>query len=182
VSSELLGWMSTVSESVTFRFEVDGESSVATIVTRSGGVFEVHLNKTQFTVVCEQCSTGLASLVINGNREVLNFHVISPSSMEVSSPSKCFTLTNLDLVPPDSHGVQQGGSVTAPMHGQVISLLVKSGQLVEVDERLAVFEAMKMQHEILAPTSGVVRELSAEVGQQMAVGEFMMMIEVASSD
>ena len=41
------------------------------------------------------------------------------------------------------------------MHGQLVSLLVEADQAVEKDQRLAVFEAMKMQHEILAPVSGV---------------------------
>ena len=38
------------------------------------------------------------------------------------------------------------------------------------------FEAMKMQHEILASVSGVIRELNGQVGKQMA-GDIVMVIE-----
>ncbi len=68
------------------------------------------------------------------------------------------------------------------MYGQVISLLVEIDQKVECDQRLAVFEAMKMQHEILAPVSGVIRELNGQVGKQMAAGDIVMVIEEEDSD
>ena len=106
---------------------------------------------------------------------------MSPSVLEVSCQCSSFTLTNLDLIPPESQDTPQGGRVTAPMHGQVISLMVEAGQEVECDQRLAVFEAMKMQLEVLAPSAGVIRELNSQVGQQMAVGDVMMVIEEVDS-
>ena len=63
------------------------------------------------------------------------------------------------------------------MHGQLISLLVEVGQEVECKQRLAVFEAMKIQHEILAPVAGLVLELNSEVGQQVAAGDVLILIE-----
>ena len=53
---------------------------------------------------------------------------------------------------------------------------------MEKDQRLAVFEAMKMQHEILAPVSGVVQQLNGQVGQQMAAGDVIMVIEEADGE
>ena len=71
------------------------------------------------------------------------------------------------------------------MHGQMLSLLVEDGEQVEVDQRLAVFEAMKMQHEILAPVAGIVTDIRAQVGQQMAAGDVILTLDdgedVASS-
>ena len=67
--------------------------------------------------------------------------------------------------------------MTAPMHGQMLSLLVEDGEQVEVDQRLAVFEAMKMQHEILAPVAGIVTDIRAQVGQQMAAGDVILTLD-----
>ncbi len=92
------------------------------------------------------------------------------------------TLANTDLIPPEAAEDAQGGKVQAPMHGQLVSLLVEPDQSVEKDQRLAVFEAMKMQHEILAPVAGVVQQLNGQVGQQMAAGDIIMVIEEAASD
>jgi biotin carboxyl carrier protein len=63
------------------------------------------------------------------------------------------------------------------MHGQMLSLWVEDGEQVEVDQRLAVFEAMKMQHEILAPVAGIVTDIRAQVGQQMAAGDVILTLD-----
>jgi biotin carboxyl carrier protein len=41
---------------------------------------------------------------------------------------------------------------------------------------------MKMQHEILAPVSGFVQQLNGQVGQQMAAGDVIMVIEEAEGE
>jgi biotin carboxyl carrier protein len=63
------------------------------------------------------------------------------------------------------------------MHGQMLSLLVEDGEQVVVDQRLEVFEAMKMQHEILAPVAGTVTNIRAQVGQQMAAGDVILTLD-----
>jgi biotin carboxyl carrier protein len=63
------------------------------------------------------------------------------------------------------------------MHGQMLSLLVEDGEQVLVDQRLAVFEAMKMQHEIVAPVAGTVTDIRAQVGQQMAAGDVILTLD-----
>ena len=68
------------------------------------------------------------------------------------------------------------------MHGQLVTLLVEADQSVEKDQRLAVFEAMKMQHEILAPVSGVVQQLNGQVGQQLAAGDVLVVREAAEGE
>ena len=71
------------------------------------------------------------------------------------------------------------GSVKAPMHGRLLSLLVEPGDQVEVGSRLAVLEAMKMQHEILAEIDGTVLEVLANAGTQVAAEETLIKIEAA---
>ena len=70
----------------------------------------------------------------------------------------------------------------APKHGQLVSLLVEADQAVEKDQRLAVFEAMKMQHEILSPVSWVVQQVNGQAGQQMTAGDVIMLIEEAKGE
>src|SRR6185312_14240157 len=60
-----------------------------------------------------------------------------------------------------------GGAVVSPMHGKLIQLLVKAGDTVKKGERVAVVEAMKMEHALLAPQDGTVSEIAAEPGAQV---------------
>ena len=67
-------------------------------------------------------------------------------------------------------GAAEGGRLTAPMPGKVISFLAQPGDRVQRGQALAVMEAMKMEHTISAPHNGVVQELLYAVGDQVAEG------------
>ncbi|MCB1747170.1 MAG: carbamoyl-phosphate synthase large subunit, partial [Gammaproteobacteria bacterium] len=51
--------------------------------------------------------------------------------------------------------------VAAPMRGSVVSVAVAAGQAVRRGEVVALLEAMKMHHEVVAPVSGTVGEVLA---------------------
>jgi 3-methylcrotonyl-CoA carboxylase alpha subunit len=72
-----------------------------------------------------------------------------------------------------------GGSVKAPMHGKVVQVFVEAGQQVAKGDRVAVIEAMKMEHTLLAPSDGVVTSVSVTAGEQVAEGAPVAAIEAA---
>ena len=59
------------------------------------------------------------------------------------------------------------GVILAPMHGKITKIDVGVGQRVRKGDRLAVLEAMKMEHVLHAPFDGVVSELKTEEGAQI---------------
>ena len=68
------------------------------------------------------------------------------------------------------------------MHGKVLAIFVEQGASVRKGERVAVVEAMKMEHALLAPADGVVSEIAAEVGAQVAENAKIMMIEATEQE
>jgi 3-methylcrotonyl-CoA carboxylase alpha subunit len=64
----------------------------------------------------------------------------------------------------------QGGRLTAPMPGKVVSFAVKPGDGVKKGQTLAVMDAMKMEHTIAAPADGTVTELLFAPGDQVGEG------------
>ena len=69
-----------------------------------------------------------------------------------------------------------GGLIRAPMHGKVLALLVEQGASVARGQRLAIIEAMKMEHTLTASIDGTVAEIAASVGAQIAEGAKVMVI------
>jgi 3-methylcrotonyl-CoA carboxylase alpha subunit len=69
-----------------------------------------------------------------------------------------------------------GGVVKAPMHGKVVAIFVDAGQEVEKGQRLAIVEAMKMEHALVAPRAGTVVEVAVAAGQQVAEGARLVVI------
>jgi propionyl-CoA carboxylase alpha chain len=67
------------------------------------------------------------------------------------------------------------GSLLAPMPGTVITVSAESGATVEAGQVLLVLEAMKMQHAINAPTTGVL-DVEVTVGQQVSAGDVLAVV------
>src|SRR5690606_36075311 len=74
-----------------------------------------------------------------------------------------------------------GGNVPAPMHGVILDLFVSAGQKVEKGTRLAVLEAMKMQHDIVAAQAGEISEILCEKGKQVASGALLFKVAATES-
>lgn len=67
--------------------------------------------------------------------------------------------------------------VTAAMPGKVVRILVREGEPVKHAQGLLVLEAMKMQNEIRAPKSGVVKQIGVTEGKAVNTGEFLISLE-----
>ncbi|MQA12365.1 MAG: ATP-grasp domain-containing protein [Pseudonocardiaceae bacterium] len=74
------------------------------------------------------------------------------------------------------------GSLLAPMPGTVVRVAVSTGDSVAEGQTLLWLEAMKMEHAIAAPATGVVGELPVEVGQQVDLGAVLAVLESAGTD
>jgi 3-methylcrotonyl-CoA carboxylase alpha subunit len=73
------------------------------------------------------------------------------------------------------------GVIRAPMHGKMLELFVGLGDPVAGGQRLAVIEAMKMEHTLRAPFAGVVAQIGAGAGAQLVEGAQIMVIEPAGA-
>jgi propionyl-CoA carboxylase alpha chain len=67
------------------------------------------------------------------------------------------------------------------MPGTVLRVLVEQGADVDAGRPLLVLEAMKMEHEIVAPAPGVVSELRVQAGSQVETGEILAVIDDSES-
>ncbi len=80
---------------------------------------------------------------------------------------------------PDTEALAGDAPVRAPMHGRVVSVDVVDGEAVVKGRKLAVVEAMKMEHALIAPHGGTVGAISVAAGDQVAEGQVMMVVHGA---
>ena len=69
------------------------------------------------------------------------------------------------------------GRIKAPIPGQITQVMVSEGDEVELGQPLLVLEAMKMENEIRAPTSGRIKELKVTPEQRVTLDEVLVEIE-----
>ncbi len=68
------------------------------------------------------------------------------------------------------------GTVTVPMQGTIIKVLVSEGEIVEADQTICVLEAMKMENPISTDRAGTVRQLRVSVGDSLGAGDVVAVI------
>lgn len=66
------------------------------------------------------------------------------------------------------------GSLTAPMNGTMVSVLVKKDEHVSKDQPLIIMEAMKMEHTIKAPSDGKIDEVYYLAGDMVDGGSELL--------
>ncbi len=69
-------------------------------------------------------------------------------------------------------------AVTAPFAGVVVAIGHRPGGPVRAGVALVVLEAMKMEHEVLAETDGVVRRVEVAVGDDVDEGQVLVVLDV----
>ncbi|WP_406645135.1 acetyl/propionyl/methylcrotonyl-CoA carboxylase subunit alpha [Aliisedimentitalea scapharcae] len=85
-----------------------------------------------------------------------------------------------DVIDPLDRDASAGGDtnvIEAPMPGLVKAVFAEAGQTVQEGDRLAILEAMKMEHSLLAARDGVVAEVLAAAGDQVEAGAALVRLE-----
>jgi 3-methylcrotonyl-CoA carboxylase alpha subunit len=121
-------------------------------VERRGGIWWVDATKVQARVA----RAGNEVTVFWGNG--YRFHVVDPLDRTSSAQG-------------------DGNVIEAPMPGLVKAVFAKAGQEVAEGDRLAVLEAMKMEHALLAARDGVVAEVLVAAGDQVEAGAALIRLE-----
>jgi acetyl/propionyl-CoA carboxylase alpha subunit len=82
-----------------------------------------------------------------------------------------------DTAPHDHRHTGEQSSLTAPMPGTVIRVVVAEGERVGARQPLVVLEAMKMETPVVAPYEAVVRAIHVAEGDRVAGGTVLVELE-----
>ena len=119
-------------------------------------------------------------LRFNGQRQTLQSWQLG-ETVHLFGDLGATVITELDALAHAGETAAEGGRLTAPMPGKVVSFAVKAGDAVKKGQPLAVMEAMKMEHTIAAPADGTVSELLFAPGDQVTEGAELLKLAVASA-
>jgi 3-methylcrotonyl-CoA carboxylase alpha subunit len=103
--------------------------------------------------------------------------IAAPDAIYVLRKGRQTKVTLRDLAIDQGSDAGSGGVVRAPMHGKVLAILVEAGAKVARGQRVAIIEAMKMEHTLTAPIDGTVSEITAAKGAQVPEGAKVLTVE-----
>jgi len=145
-----------------------GESYRLDVYTVGSWRYRVHLDERVVSATLREEGAHTARLVL-GDRSLRIVHDVTETGLRVEVEGH-----------PHRFGGQSAGQVRAGTPAMVVAIHVEPGQRVIAGQPLGVLEAMKTEIGFEAPVSGVVTEVRARRGQQVAAGDVMLVIDPAS--
>jgi 3-methylcrotonyl-CoA carboxylase alpha subunit len=149
-------------------FEFGGEHVKAELVTLHDGALRLALNGRAAPLSFRAAADTIE--LRYGERQARAVVYTLGESDHVFTAAGAAQILSIDLLAHAGDDASEGGRLTAPMPGKVVSFSVKAGDVVKKGQPLAVMEAMKMEHTIAAPADGTVQELLFAPGDQVAEG------------
>ncbi|MEP6971565.1 MAG: biotin/lipoyl-containing protein, partial [Betaproteobacteria bacterium] len=166
------GWRAFGTAVRRFGFEFHDQSVQARLRYLHDGALHLQIGSTEGLLSFAQTQGGI-DVQYAGQRHLAQTYR-QGENVHVFTPHGATRILAIDLLDHagDSHG--DGGRLTAPMPGKVLSFAVKAGDKVRKGQALAVMEAMKMEHTIAAPADGTVAELLYAPGDQVTEGSELL--------
>lgn len=153
---------------------------------------EITIEGTTYRVKVEKFEGTHASVVVDGKK-----YDVDVSGMDLRMPPPSFARTPYasrpglkmpsvprpeaapaaSVSPPSASPAAGGkGTITAPMPGMILDIMVKVGDRVEQGAMVAKIEAMKMENEIPATAGGTVKSIAVKKGDSVATGDVLLEI------
>jgi len=170
--SQTDGWRSLGEWVRRFAFRQGTEPLAASLRYRRDGSLQLSVADTVGELRFAAAGTGIA---LHWGEVSAVVHVYWQGDLaHVHTAQGAAQLTVVDLLAHAGDAQAEGGRLTAPMPGKVVSFAVKAGDRVKRGQALAVLDAMKMEHTIAAPSDGTVAELLYAPGDQVGEGAALL--------
>ena len=177
VSPTLMNWSSGGQLLSRYVYAWDDNEIDLTVTPESDRGYRVETDEASLSIELLKLGENTARLSVDGRRHTVHFAVPTPGHIYLSVEGKTASFRNRIAFARSAEAAAGGGRVAAPMHGILLDICVKPGDRVKVGTRLAVLEAMKMQHDIMAEIDGTVREVHAQSDQQVAAADLLIEID-----
>ncbi|MCS6836708.1 MAG: biotin/lipoyl-binding protein [Anaerolineae bacterium] len=167
-------WRNNPNRAIRQRFRQDGETHEVALSPQGQGVYQASILEQTYTVQVIAQDSPRFILVVDGHRQPVTVVCGQTNEWWVHTLRGTLVLQWLSPFPAPQASAEAGGSLRAPMTGQVRRVLVEVGQVVKSGDLLMILEAMKMEHRIEAPHDGTVEAIRYQVGETVQQDEVLL--------
>lgn len=181
ISKSLIDWSNASGLVTPVFYSFGGEISELYVEPLNSGVYLVRGGGVSREVTMLDLEEDTAIFDVDGRKaKAFYFREVS-GLLHMAIEGHAFSYGNLVYAAASGEGEVKDGTVAAPMHGLLLSVNIKEGEQVQAGDCLAVLEAMKMQHQIIAEISGIVKAAMCIEGEQVGADQILFEIEDGGS-
>ena len=141
-----------------FKFTISGKPYEVEVQNIEGNIATVNVNGTDYQVEMEEQAAP----------------VIAPVARPASKPA---ATSSAPAAPkPAAAASGAGHKMAAPLPGTIMQIFVKQGDAVKKGDKLLMYEAMKMENNLLAEIDGTITAINCRQGDNVLQGDTLIVI------
>ena len=141
-----------------FKFTISGKPYEVEVQNIEGNIATVNVNGTEYQVEMEEQAAP----------------VIAPVARPAAKPA---TTSSAPATPkPAAAAGGAGYKMAAPLPGTIMQIFVHQGDTVKKGDKLLMYEAMKMENNLLAEADGTITAINCRQGDNVLQGDVLIVI------
>lgn len=165
-----------------YRATCKGDDARIRVEETHPGVYRVRIDGEDFDVDFFNTRENIYSLIIGQKSYEVDINAEADSNYAVQLNGNHFDVAIVDerkrkLAEKMAVGSSGRQEIKSPMAGNIWKVLKQQGDSVHEGDVLLILEAMKMENEICAPTTGVVTSMNAIEGSAVTAGALLCQLD-----
>ncbi|AEE24867.1 Carbamoyl-phosphate synthase L chain ATP-binding protein [Glaciecola sp. 4H-3-7+YE-5] len=171
-------WSSAAPQVYHFTLKINEQTHAVQIQKQEDGyLVKSEAQETELTLVSHGANQ--AVVVEEGIRQGFSY-ALQDKTLFLDDGSGHYQIDDITQLPASVSEQNASGEINAVMDGVIVDVLAKEGDAVEAGQLMVVMEAMKMEHQLKALSTGRVTEVRAAIGQQ--VKSKQLLVTISSND
>ena len=141
-----------------FKFTISGKPYEVEVQDIEGNIATVNVNGTEYKVEMEEQAAP----------------VVAPVARPAAKPAASSTAPAASKPAPAAGG--NGYKMAAPLPGTIMQIFVHQGDSVKKGDKLLMYEAMKMENNLLAEADGTITAINCRQGDNVLQGDVLIII------
>ena len=159
-------------EEQTYKIEVDHKD----------GEYLIKLGDKQYNVDSQPISENCLSLLVDGKAYTV-FIAEGEGKKYISVQGEQFCIEEAKAETEsrsvaESATLKDASTISSPMPGKIVKILVGEKDKVEKNQGLVIVEAMKMENEIRSPSAGIVKKINFKEGDLVDAAKLIIELEL----
>ncbi|MEH6583770.1 MAG: acetyl-CoA carboxylase biotin carboxylase subunit [Halioglobus sp.] len=135
-------------------------------------VYQLELGGNRREIELVDVGQQTCTAVIEGIRLTVPF-AESGNRLSLEFEDMHFSFENFSYLSNAEHSVGGDGNLVAEMEGVIVAVLCRENETVSAEQPVLVMEAMKMEHQILAGTEGVIGAIKVQAGDTVVAQQLL---------
>ena len=142
----------------TFKFTINGKQYEVEVQNIEGNIATVNVNGTEYKVEMEEQAAPVVTPPVRTQKTTTS----APAQSAGPKPAAA------------AGGA--GYKMAAPLPGTIMQIFVKQGDTVKKGDKLLMYEAMKMENNLLAEADGTITAINCRQGDNVLQGDVLIVI------